>query len=244
MIKYFIIFGIACLFSSLGFFKSKEKEEVNLIVLTIGTDFKENSDLFIEEALMVNKCFLTSSRHKTTNKLLLGENANKVNVLKELSWLKNKVKSNDIAIVYITAHGGWSFDKGYKLCPYDFCANTFITGKEIYSIIGNLPCMLYFILDTCHSEGILLEWVDNGKTNILTACEKRKYAYVLVLANKIIESINNYGNINGINKYIVNNTQEQKPVTMNDTDMDIFVPKKVLKFFTSINFDYVFETAS
>jgi uncharacterized caspase-like protein len=80
-------------------------------------------------------------------------------VLKGLGWLKEKVKPQDLAVVFYAGHGHTDAASGkfYMLTidmDPDNLDKTTVTGDDLKKALMDLPCRVILMLDACHSAGV------------------------------------------------------------------------------------------
>lgn len=112
-------------------------------------------------------------------KLLANENATKDEILNGFDWLKRKTTSHDIAMIFISGHGGTDTKGNYFYVPVDFDPKNFAQTSVDFSIIkktlASLPGKVIIFLDTCHSGGVMgggRSMPDiNGVVNDFASCD-------------------------------------------------------------------------
>ncbi len=146
-----------------------DKSTSKLYFLGVAVNYTERTnDTYARDAIHIGSTLLKNNSFADyEEKFLLGKNATKSNILEQLKYIANTVGEEDVAIVYIGAHGSTLKSK-YYFCPYDYMPNNPIWGHEIKNTLEKIKGTLILILDTCHSGGILNEW--NGSENILIIC--------------------------------------------------------------------------
>jgi len=165
-------------------------EQPILYVLSVGVDahaLKEGKkddyghDAKVMQKVLKEKCApLFKEIH---SKLLTGENANKENIIKGLTWLKNNVGTNDVAFVLISAHGAmgkkngfWIENAGRDLKNHK---DTTLFGNDIKKMMGEISGRVYFYLDTCAAGAILITTPNNPippNVYIVCACQAKEEA--------------------------------------------------------------------
>lgn len=106
--------------------------------------------------------------------LLTDEQATRAAVLENLARLKNRVKDDDVGVLFIAGHGFNTKDGTYYFVPFDFDRTSDSTGvvySAIRGTLGEIPGRAILFIDTCHSGNVLGKTDLTGVINDLTARE-------------------------------------------------------------------------
>lgn len=91
-------------------------------------------------------------------KLLLDKEATRAGILGGFQWLKDRVKSHDVAIIFYAGHGHKDQDGRFFLLSVDMdpsrLAETAVTGEELKKQLSDLPGRVLLMLDACHAGAI------------------------------------------------------------------------------------------
>jgi hypothetical protein len=100
-----------------------------------------------------------------------GNHATRAAILDGLGWLSHEAKPEDLAIVYLTSHGGTDPKTGWNIGTAD--AKT-LHARDIKAQLGEVRCPVVFLLETCESGGFAYAHVDDppvpGNVTALCAC--------------------------------------------------------------------------
>jgi hypothetical protein len=91
---------------------------------------------------------------KVTPKVLTNDKATREGIIEELASLK--VNQHDLVFVTLSGHGAHFDDnEDYHFLPYDYDnsrkASSGVYWEDFKRYLGNLPCQVVLVLDTCHS---------------------------------------------------------------------------------------------
>jgi hypothetical protein len=98
---------------------------------------------------------------KQYSRLLTDEQATREGILESLPPLKSKVTQYDLVLVTLSGHGANLEDgNSFYFLPHDFDeakkATTGVYWDDFKRYLGNLPCRVFLVVDTCHSGTITL----------------------------------------------------------------------------------------
>jgi uncharacterized caspase-like protein len=91
-------------------------------------------------------------------KQLINREANRINILKALSWIEQEVTQRDVAIIFMAGHGVNDAKNNYYFLAHDSSKElrlTAIKWDEIRDTITSLPSKVILLADTCHSGNIM-----------------------------------------------------------------------------------------
>ena len=89
-------------------------------------------------------------------KVLLDKDANRQAILKHIQEVREKVKENDLFVVFFACHGVKDKDQFYLLtveAKVDVLEGSAISGADLRKALGEFPCQVFLMLDACHSAG-------------------------------------------------------------------------------------------
>ena len=91
-------------------------------------------------------------------RLLTDKKGTKRNFREGLDWMKSKMTTKDVGIVFFSGHGGRDDDTDkFYLIPVDVgpdLENTCLSGEELKSRLEDMPGRLVAVLDACHSGAV------------------------------------------------------------------------------------------
>jgi WD40 repeat protein len=141
-----------------------KKEPPALYVLAFGIDGYADTGLklggAVNDATKLEKVFEKYSSalfSKVEAKVLLDKDANKAGMLKGFDWLKERMTTRDLAIIFYAGHGALE-KKEFYLLPQDVepknLAGTGLSRTEIKKRLQGMPGRIMLVLDACHSAAI------------------------------------------------------------------------------------------
>jgi WD40 repeat protein len=90
--------------------------------------------------------------------LLTNEQATRVGVLTALKNVKDKAKSDDFAVVFLSGHGVADTDRNYYYLPVDFVPDNYLTSgvsfDDITKLVSGIQARTIVFIDTCRSGGL------------------------------------------------------------------------------------------
>jgi uncharacterized caspase-like protein len=132
-----------------------------LYVLSIGIDAYAGDwklDCASADAKAVAESFRTNSKSlfRTVETCLMQDRkATRAGILKGLAWLKDRMKAQDVAVIFYAGHGFTDDDDLFYLLPIDADADelkkTAVTGDDLKKALAELPGRVLLLLDACHS---------------------------------------------------------------------------------------------
>ena len=154
----------------------KEADEPlpTLYVLAVGINAYPGSlklNWAVDDANAVAKAFQAESAPKpfgkAETKILLDKDATKEGILAGLDWLKQKMTSDDTAVVFYAGHGHRDRKTGqFYVLPVDVdpadLPGTGVTGTAIKEKLKVVPGRVLVLLDACHSGSIGQSPADPG----------------------------------------------------------------------------------
>ena len=114
-------------------------------------------------------------------------------------WLKREVAKDDVAVVYISTHGGMDED-GFVICN----VGTLVHGKDIRKALGGVNCKVCLYVDTCSAGGIL-KTPETIPSNlyILCSCLEKESSFSLdtkrsfgMFGKALVEGMNGKADLN------------------------------------------------
>jgi WD40 repeat protein len=107
--------------------------------------------------------------------ILTNEQATRAAVLENLATMKNRVKENDVGVLFIAGHGLNAKDGTYYYVPFDFDTkkpdSTGVVYSAIRGTLAEIPGRAILFIDTCHSGNVLGKTDLTAVINDLTARE-------------------------------------------------------------------------
>ncbi len=125
-------------------------------------------------------------------KALYDRDATQQNIIAALEWLEEHTKQDDVAVVFIAAHGFRSGKRNfYYILPVDGNPeNLRATGVNwgiLAEILGNLPAPVLLLLDTCHSgqlgQDLSSMTVQRDNTEAIRELSSDEYGVVILAAS-------------------------------------------------------------
>jgi WD40 repeat protein len=136
-----------------------------LYLLTIGVSDYANShynlDMADRDAKSIGEMFSKQEGKiykRVVVKQLINREANRINILKALSWIEQEVTQRDVAIIFMAGHGVNDAKNNYYFLAHDSSKElrlTAIKWDEIRDTITSLPSKVILLADTCHSGNIM-----------------------------------------------------------------------------------------
>lgn len=136
---------------------------------------------------------------------IMKDKANYKNVMEGFGWLKKNVKKDDVAIIYISAHGNHK-------PHYHFSTNDkAVSGKAIKEAVDPLPGKTLLIVDTCSAGGLLREKWGNDIV-VICACKEDEVSWTGLLGPATLNALQTNTGTKGmtatINSYIVTHRKQ------------------------------------
>lgn len=180
--------------------KKKSAGNLYLLTITVGThDPKGTPDDWnytgVElEEIVKARCGPLFRDVKSN--LVKGSQASPKGVLDALAWLSDNVKEQDLALVYIGAHGGSGGKRGF--CLYANGGNVY--GDEIKPALAKVKGRVVLVVQACNAGDLL---VKHGKdlqampSNVaaICACKAGQCSHGILLP-PIMEGLHGYADIN------------------------------------------------
>lgn len=95
------------------------------------------------------------------SRVLMGENATKNSVLQGLGWLAKNVADDDIALLFISAHGQMDEQQGYQIYLFEpsgsASQDTIMSGTELNTALSRISGKIIVLIDTCEAAGALAD---------------------------------------------------------------------------------------
>ncbi|MCP5002974.1 MAG: peptidase C14, partial [Planctomycetes bacterium] len=149
-------------------YSAEELFKPDLYVLSIGvSNYTDETsglgklDYAHEDASAISRVFdnqegqLYRNVHK---RLLINEEANRVNILGGLNWLLKESTQKDTAVIFIAGHGINDERGNYYFLPYDGKLEkpweNGVKWFDFQDIVTSLPSKVVLMVDTCHSGSI------------------------------------------------------------------------------------------
>ncbi len=102
---------------------------------------------------------------------ITGDHATHAAILDGFGWLHREAKPDDLAVVYLTAHGGTDPKTGWNIGTADL---KLLHASEIKAQLGQVRCPVVFILETCGCGGFAYAHTDDppvpANVTVLCAC--------------------------------------------------------------------------
>jgi WD40 repeat protein len=143
-----------------GEVKNRLQSAGNLYVVAIGINAYPGTlklDCAAPDARAIDEVFRKHSRklfRQVETRLLIDSEATRDNIRAALSWLKQRAKPGDVAVLFYAGHGDSKRADKFFLLPVDVDVNnlpsTGIAGDELKERL-QLPCSTVVFLDACYS---------------------------------------------------------------------------------------------
>ena len=109
--------------------------------------------------------------HALHARKILGEKATKAAILDGMNWLRTETKPDDLVVVYLGAHGKTDPKAGWGIATADLKQ---LWGHEVKKHLGQLPCGVLLLIETCESGGFAEAHADDppvpSNVTVLCAC--------------------------------------------------------------------------
>ena len=144
---------------------AKDRHKPDLYVLAVGVSkYKDESldlaysDKDAEDFVRIMKAQEGRRYGHVYPRDLPDNRATREEIRKGLSWLENKSRSQDVAMLFLSGHGRNDAGEHYHYLPYDTDQSdlefTTIQDFEIEGYLDKVPAMVIAFLDTCFSGGL------------------------------------------------------------------------------------------
>jgi hypothetical protein len=91
-------------------------------------------------------------------RVLPDKQATREGIVEGLKWLKQQMKSQDVAVIFYAGHGETDDKGGFFLLPHEVdvtrLAETGVSGEKLKELLADLPGRVVLLLDACHSGAI------------------------------------------------------------------------------------------
>ena len=96
---------------------------------------------------------------RVETRVLTGKRANRAGILGGLAWLKKKMTPRDVALIFISSHGGYDHMGFFGVQPAgyrdDDKKGTAVWGQEIREALLEMPGRKLVLMETCNSGAFL-----------------------------------------------------------------------------------------
>ncbi len=114
-------------------------------------------------------------RDAIESRLVLGKQATRAGIMEGFAWQRTRATPGDLAVVYLTCHGGIDAGKGWGVETFD---NGTLWGNEIKAELAKMPCPVLVFIETCASGGFVRSSPKDrpvpGNVSVLCACSGRQ----------------------------------------------------------------------
>lgn len=169
----------------------------DLYMVSIGISDYDRQELQLtyadDDARAVSQVFRAQTGRlyrQVTIRELYDQEATRPRIQEALEWLGAQATPNDVAVVFIAAHGQ-NEHGAYYLLPADgdpfALPDTGVSWQDFSEQLGNLPARVLLLLDTCHSGQLgrdvytLRQQVDN--TEAIRELSSEEYGVVILAAS-------------------------------------------------------------
>lgn len=152
----------------------------NLYVLAIGVSEYQDRTLRLEyaskDAADLGRALLEQQgkAYRSVKVLpITDDKATRAGILDGFRWLREQVRQDDTAVIFLAGHGTNGRDGRYYFVPYEGRRGqtaTLLAGEEVQKALGSLMGHVVIFLDTCHAGSIQLTDL-NRLTNELISLE-------------------------------------------------------------------------
>lgn len=128
----------------------------DLYILTATYNEEDTPDAFDFAADEVDKAFRVNASAlvgEVKTRMLLGERSTRQSILDSLDWLAQNKAEDDLAVVYLGAHGTYDEKEGYTF----WAADEPIFGYELKRSLHKVPGKVLLLIDTCYSGSLFLK---------------------------------------------------------------------------------------
>ncbi len=138
-------------------------EPKDLFVLSIGIEpdltAQGKRDWYARDAEYIRKALVSAEHLYQTvhSRVLNGKKATRSNVLKGLDWLAKEMESNDVGVVFFSAHGDVD-SKGYHIFlahSQNATADDKLWGKELNQALVKMRGKVIVLIDTCRAGAVV-----------------------------------------------------------------------------------------
>ncbi len=102
---------------------------------------------------------------------ITGSHATRAAILDGFGWLTHEAKPEDLAVIYLTAHGGTDPKTGWSIGTADAKS---LQARELKAQLRQIHCPVVFLLETCGSGGFASAHADDppvpDNVTVLCAC--------------------------------------------------------------------------
>lgn len=130
--------------------------------------------------------------------ILTNEQATRQAVLENLAKMKNRVRENDVGVLFIAGHGFNAKDGTYYYVPFDFdkrmMGSTGVVYSAIRGTLAEIPGRAILFIDTCHSGNVLGKTDLTGVINDLTARENNVVVFASSTQKELSQESDEWNN--------------------------------------------------
>lgn len=163
---------------------------------------------------------------------IVDEKASQDGVREELKWLSQNVKANDAVVLFLAGHGTTENQSYYFIPHVEKLAKTpekWVSGKDIISMLEEIPGRAMFFLDTCHSGALANQAKLAGTINQVEE-ERGVIVFASATAKEKAQESDEWGN-GAFTKALIEGLQGQaenpKDKLIYATDLRRYVTKRV-----------------
>ena len=161
--------------------------------ISLGYPEKDAKDFV--EALKLQQGRLYGDVHVV---ILTNEQATRQAVLANLAQMKDRVKGDDVAVLFMAGHGFNATDGTYFYVPFDFDKTTAEASAVVYSAIrgalAEIPARTMLFIDTCHAGNVLGKTDLTAVINDLTARENNVIVFASSTQKELSQESDEWNN--------------------------------------------------
>jgi hypothetical protein len=171
-----------CLFSAFASLTAQADDKPDLYLISIGVEpgltAEGKLDPYARDAQFVGRTFEEAKPlYGSVNQTILGgRNATAEGVKQALADVSSKVRSQDVVVVFFSAHGGTSAETGYGVSLFKAGNRKDpwggMQGSDLVPAFNGMKGRVIVFLDTCGAAGIIpARGQGSPRVSYLTACE-------------------------------------------------------------------------
>lgn len=146
--------------------KPSGKQAGRVVLFAVGISDYKRTDLKLNFAHRDAQAFAQAWKSQVGGlysdveaRVLVDAEASAANIRDGMDWLKGSVQPQDLAVLFISAHGAADEEGGFYIATHEFDLNrlntTGIPSTDVIRLVEGLRCKVMVFLDTCHAGGML-----------------------------------------------------------------------------------------
>lgn len=160
----------------------------DLYILSIGVEptltAKGSRDLYAQDAVYMQKALVAAEPlyDAVHSRILNGAKASRTKVMQGLAWLGDSMETDDLAVIFFSAHGDMDAKKGYFISLAQAIngnrdANS-LWGTELNQALAKMQGKVIVLIDTCCAAGVATpSSTKQHRAAFVVACQQRESSY-------------------------------------------------------------------